>query len=232
MPRKAYSEQERERVRKHCWPLLCNIAAHGLKHASVETICAEVGISKTFFLLLLSLERSAGAAGVVLPAAKIAGFARTLMSDPKLSWREGLETFLRRCCYNSSGIAVLSAEEEQMVFRRLSPEEYQAFQRSQLILFGELLAVFGIPVATIDPRLFGNLAPAMIMVRKAMPEGLPFSFRKWRMKWCLFRSVRWPMRWSEPGTQSLHTGKIVLKRKRTLRVGLYPTERLQLGQLS
>lgn len=98
------------------------------------------------------------------------------MSDPKLSWREGLETFLRRCCYNSSGIAVLSAEEEQMVFRRLSPEEYQAFQRSQLILFGELLAVFGIPVATIDPRLFGNLALAMIMVRKAMPEGLPFLF--------------------------------------------------------
>ena len=50
MPRKAYSEQERERVREALLAAaLQHIAAHGLKHASVETICAEVGISKTFF---------------------------------------------------------------------------------------------------------------------------------------------------------------------------------------
>ena len=172
MPRKAYSEQERERVREALLAAaLQHIAAHGLKHASVETICAAVGISKTFFYSFFPSKEALVLQALSYQQPKLLAFARTLMS-----WREGLETFLRRCCYNSSGIAVLSAEEEQMVFRRLSPEEYQAFQRSQLILFGELLAVFGIPVATIDPRLFGNLALAMIMVRKAMPEGLPFLF--------------------------------------------------------
>ena len=163
MPRKAYSEQERERVREALLAAaLQHIAAHGLKHASVETICAAVGISKTFFYSFFPSKEALVLQALSYQQPKLLAFARTLMSDPKLSWREGLETFLRRCCYNSSGIAVLSAEEEQMVFRRLSPEEYQAFQRSQLILFGELLAVFGIPVATIDPRLFGNLALAMI----------------------------------------------------------------------
>ena len=177
MPRKAYSEQERERIREALLAAaLQHMAAHGLKHASVETICAAVGISKTFFYSFFPSKEALVLQALSYQQPKLLAFARTLMNDPKLSWREGLETFLRRCCYSSSGIAVLSAEEEQMVFRRLSPEEYQAFQRSQLILFGELLAVFGIPVATIDPRLFGNLALAMIMVRKAMPEGLPFLF--------------------------------------------------------
>ena len=163
MPRKAYSEQERERVREALLAAaLQHIAAHGLKHASVETICAAVGISKTFFYSFFPSKEALVLQALSYQQPKLLAFARTLMSDPKLSWREGLETFLRRCCYNSSGIAVLSAEEEQMVFRRLSPEEYQAFQRSQLIL--------------VDPRLFRNLALAMIMVRKAMPEGLPFLF--------------------------------------------------------
>ena len=178
MPRKAYSEQERERIREALLAAaLQHIAAHGLKHASVETICAAVGISKTFFYSFFPSKEALVLQALSYQQPKLLAFARTLMNDPKLSWREGLETFLRRCCYSSSGIAVLSAEEEQMVFRRLSPEEYQAFQRSQLILFGELLAVFGIPVATIDPRLFGNLALGDDDgARRAMPEGLPFLF--------------------------------------------------------
>ena len=107
MPRKAYSEQERERIREALLAAaLQHIAAHGLKHASVETICAAVGISKTFFYSFFPSKEALVLQALSYQQPKLLAFARTLMSDPKLSWREGLETFLRRCCYSSSGIAV------------------------------------------------------------------------------------------------------------------------------
>ena len=35
---------------------------------------------------------------------------------------------------------------------------------------------FGLPVDSIDPRLFGNLALAIMMVHKAIPDTMPFLF--------------------------------------------------------
>ena len=56
------------------------------------------------------------------------------MEDPGLSWRAGVETFLKNCCYGAkSGVAVLSIEEEQQVRHCLSEENFQAFRRDQII---------------------------------------------------------------------------------------------------
>ena len=50
MARKAYSEQERERVREALLTTVIQcIVDRGLIHTSIEVLCGEVGISKTFF---------------------------------------------------------------------------------------------------------------------------------------------------------------------------------------
>ena len=99
------------------------------------------------------------------------------MDDPALTWRQGAEQFLRDCCYGTrSSIAVLSIEEEQEAYRCLAPENFQVFRRDQLVFFGQVLTIFGIPAGAVDPRLFGNLALAMMMVYKAIPDTMPFLF--------------------------------------------------------
>ena len=108
---------------------------------------------------------------------KLLHYARQLMDDPELSWRDGVKTFLRNCCYGAkSGIAVLSIEEEQEIRRCLSEDCFQAFRKDQIGLYSGLLIIFGLPVDSIDPRLFGNLALTMMMVRKAIPDTMPFLF--------------------------------------------------------
>ena len=49
------------------------------------------------------------------------------------------------------------------------------FRRSSRIFFSSE-AIFGLPVDSIDPRLFGNLALSMMMVHKAIPDTMPFLF--------------------------------------------------------
>ena len=66
--------------------------------------------------------------------------------------------------------------DEQQARRCLSEENFQAFRRDQIIFYGKLLSIFSLPVDSIDPRLFGNLALSMMMVHKAIPDTMPFLF--------------------------------------------------------
>ena len=178
MARKAYSAQEREQVREALMvtAIQC-IVEQGLIHSSIETLCGKVGISKTFFYSFFSSKEELVLHALRYQQPRLLDYARQLMEDPALSWRAGVETFLKNCFYGSeSGVAVLSSEEEQQARRCLSEENFQAFRRDQIIFYGKLLSIFGLPVDSIDPRLFGNLALSMMMVHKAIPDTMPFLF--------------------------------------------------------
>ena len=178
MPRKAYSPQEREQVREALMVTVIQcIVERGLIHSSIETLCGKVGISKTFFYSFFPSKEELVLHALRYQQPKLLNYARQLMEDSALSWRAGVETFLKNCCYGAkSGVAVLSIEEEQQVRHCLSEENFQAFRRDQVIFYGKLLSIFGLPVDSIDPRLFGNLALAMMMVYKAIPDTMPFLF--------------------------------------------------------
>lgn len=178
MARKAYSEQEREQVREALMSTVIQcIVDRGLIHSSIETLCKKVGISKNFFYSFFSSKEELVFHALRYQQPRLLDYARSLMEDPALSWRAGVETFLKNCCYGAkSGVAVLSIEEEQQVHRCLSEENFQAFRRDQIIFYGKLLSVFGLPSDGIDPRLFGNLALAMMMVHQAIPDTMPFLF--------------------------------------------------------
>ena len=178
MARKAYSEQERAQVRTALMitAIQC-IADRGLIHSSIDVICKKVGISKTFFYALFPSKEDLVLEALRYQQPQLLQYARQLMDDPALSWREGVRTFLETCTHSGKkGIAVLSIEEEQEIYRCLSQEHFQAFREAQTGLFQELLLIFGLPPGSIDPRLFGNLALSMLMVYKAIPDTMPFLF--------------------------------------------------------
>lgn len=178
MARKSYSDQEREQVRKALLATVIQcIAERGLVHSSIDVLCRKVGISKTFFYSFFPSKEELVVQALRDQQPRLLSYAQSLMDNPALSWREGVKTFLKNCCYGAkNGVAVLSIEEEQQVRRCLSEENFQAFRNDQMLFYRNLLAIFGLPVDSIDPRLFGNLALAMMMVYKAIPDTMPFLF--------------------------------------------------------
>ena len=178
MARKAYSEQEREQVRNALLATVLQcIVDRGLIHSSIDVLCKKVGISKTFFYTFFSSKEELVLEALRYQQPKLLRYARELMEDPALSWREGVRIFLETCAYGEKkGIAVLSIEEEQEVYRCLSQENFQTFRETQTKLFCSLLEIFGIPADGMESRLFGNLALSMMMVYKAIPDTMPFLF--------------------------------------------------------
>ena len=163
MARKAYSEQEREQVRiALLTTMLQCIVDRGLIHSSIDVLCKQVGISKTFFYTFFPSKEELVLEALRYQQPKLLQYARRLMEDSTLNWQES--------------VRVLSIEEEQEIYRCLSQENFQTFRNDQTKLFRDLLEIFGLSADHIDPRLFGNLSLSMMMVYKAIPNTMPFLF--------------------------------------------------------
>ena len=174
MPKVAYSEEERERIREALvTTALVLMARQGIQHTTVEQIYRAVGISRTFFYTFFSSKEDLIVETLYHQQPKILACARQLMEDPALTWREGVEGFLRTCCYGErNGIAVMTIEEQQVLFRRLSEESYRHFREKQLRLFARLLECFGIRPDDGRVALFTNLSLAVMVLRRAIPSSL------------------------------------------------------------
>ena len=97
------------------------IVDRGLIHSSIDVLCRKVGISKTFFYTFFSSKEELVLEALRYQQPKLLRYAQKLMDDPTLSWREGVRTFWRLALTGEKkGVAVLSIEEEQEVYRCLS----------------------------------------------------------------------------------------------------------------
>ena len=159
MPKVAYSEEDRERIRAKLIAVgLELMAEQGIQHTTVEQIYKKVGISRTFFYSFFAAKEDLIVETLYLQQPKIIAYVKQLMADPALSWRDGVKHFLYTCCYGEkNGIAVLTIEEQQLIFRHLSKESYQTFRKKQFRLFGEILENFGIKANVERIHLFTNL---------------------------------------------------------------------------
>ena len=175
MPKVAYSDEDRERIRTQLVTVgLKLMAKQGIQHTTVEQVYKKVGISRTFFYSFFPTKEDLIVETLYFQQPKIIKYVRTLMADPALSWRDAVKKFLHTCCFGEkNGIAVLTIEEQQLLFKRLSKESYQVFRQKQLRLFGEILESFGIKADTARIHLFTNLSLTAIVVRKAIPDTLP-----------------------------------------------------------
>ena len=85
-----------------------------------------------------------------------------------------VKQFLNSCCYGEkNGIAILTIEEQKLIFRRLSDENYEIFRRKQSLLFGKILECFGIKADKNRIALFTNLSLTAMIVCRAIPDTLP-----------------------------------------------------------
>lgn len=175
MPKVAYSEEEREQIRVRLMTTALELmASQGIQHTTVEQVYTAVGISRTFFYTFFATKEDLIVESLYLQQSKVVAYARRLMEDPALSWREGVGQFLHACCYGErNGIAVMTIEEQKQLFRRMSPESYQIFREKQAQLFGRLLECFDVPAERANIQLFTNLSLTMIIIRRAIPENLP-----------------------------------------------------------
>ena len=175
MPKVAYSEEEREQIRKSLVTTALELMARqGIQHTTVEQIYKAVGISRTFFYSFFPTKEDLIVETLYLQQPKILAYAQKLMADPALSWREAVRQFLHTCCYGErNGIAVLTIEEQQLIFRRLSEESYKLFREKQSRLFGDILECFGIRADQNRINLFTNLSLTVMIVRRAIPQTLP-----------------------------------------------------------
>lgn len=175
MPRVAYSEADRERIRAELVAVgLELMAKQGIQHTTVEQVYKRVGISRTFFYSFFSTKEELVLETLYWQQPKILAYVQKLMADPALSWRDAVKKFLHDCCYGEkNGIAVLTIEEQQLIFKRLSKESYQLFRQKQRRLFGEILESFGIKADTARINLFTNLSLTAMVVRRAIPDTLP-----------------------------------------------------------
>ena len=162
MPRVAYSEEERERIRVALVRVgLDLMTKQGIQHTTVEQIYRRVGISRTFFYSFFPTKEDLIVETLYLQQPKIVAYARKLMADPALSWRDGVRQFLHACCYGEkNGIAVLTIEEQQLI-------------EKQARLFGTILESFGIRANRANISLFTNLSLTVMVIRRAIPDTLP-----------------------------------------------------------
>lgn len=175
MPKVAYSEEDRARIRQSLLTAgLELMAKQGIQHTTVEQIYKAVGISRTFFYTFFPTKEDLIVETLYLQQPRLLVWVEKLMADPALSWREAVKQFLWSCCHGEkNGIAVLTIEEQQMIFRRLSPESYRVFRQKQARLFGGILERFGIRPDPARVALFTNLSLAVMVICRAIPQTLP-----------------------------------------------------------
>ena len=175
MPKVAYSEEDRERIRAALvTEALERMARQGIQHTTVEQIYKAVGNSRTFYYSNFPTKEDLIVETLYLQHPRILAYAERLMADPALTWREGVRQFLHACCYGEkNGIAVLTIEEQQLIFRRLSADNCRVFREKQARLFGKILECFGVRADRDRVELFTNLSLTAMIVRRAIPASLP-----------------------------------------------------------
>lgn len=175
MPKVAYSEADRAQIRQSLISTALELMAQqGIQHTTVEQIYRAVGISRTFFYSFFPTKEDLIVETLYLQQPRIISYAQSLMADDTLSWKEAVRKFLFTCCYGEkNGIAVMTVEEQQLLFRRLPEESYRVFREKQAWLFGNVLECFGIRPDTKRVQLFTNLCLAILVIRRAIPGTLP-----------------------------------------------------------
>ncbi len=104
MPKVAYSEEDRQRIRSELVKTgLELMSRQGVQHTTVEQIYKKVGISRTFFYSFFPAKEDLIVEALYLQQPRVLEYARKLMNDPGLSWREGVGKFLHDCCYGEKG---------------------------------------------------------------------------------------------------------------------------------
>ncbi len=174
MPKVGYSKNDKERIRQSlietCLKL---ISKQGVQHTTIEQIYKETGISRTFFYSFFSTKEELIIEGLYYQQPKIISYLKKLRKECSMDWEHTLRIFLKECCYDKENFVILSVEEQQLIFNRLTLKEYEIFRKKQECLFSAILECLGIKADKESVDLFINLCMMLIVFHKAIPATLP-----------------------------------------------------------
>ena len=178
MPKVGYSEAEREDIRE----ALINaglelMAKQGIQHTTVEQIYTQVGISRTFFYSFFPTKEDLIVEAFYYQQPLIIKYMQDLKNNPDLSLHDCMKRFIYDCCYGKENrFAVMTVEDQQAIFKHLSSKNNYVFRKKQIDTFTKILEVFDIYTDESNVKLLCNQVLSTIIVRKAIPDTLPFLF--------------------------------------------------------
>lgn len=179
MSKKAYSEQEREKVGQDLLAVgLEMLSQRGLKETKLQDILQAVGISKPFFY---STYYSSLAELVI----NIINYEMTLFfqvacncaARPDKALEEKIYCFLYQVTHSRQHhLFVMTQEEEVWVHKYLGPEDFDIYQQGQAQFYEKLLTLWNIPQEKCTPKELGNLILSVILIYNSAARSLPFFF--------------------------------------------------------
>ena len=184
MPRVAYSQQDRQKVRENLQAAALELVTEqGVRATTVEQIYRRAGISRTFFYSFYSGKEDLIVEATYMQQPKLLEKARDFMSERGQSWREKVMGFFLWCSSGvKNNIFVMSIEEQQIIFSRLSRSGLDMFRKKQYGLFASLLEIFGVRPVCDRVNIFINLLLSVIVIKKAVPGSIPFMVEEYSDK--------------------------------------------------
>lgn len=175
MSRKAYSEEERARIRQDMVDrATAVIREKGLRDTGIEDIYVPEGISKTFFYTFFP---SKSALMIEVLGQQFRAILEGLRSNV---WRYGFDNGLRVTFDEIlEGRWYITTLDDQNYLRSsLSDEEFSGLMNGRIVLFAEIQGILGIPVNRLDPRVLYNLLMSVIWTGRPNMGSMPLLYRE------------------------------------------------------
>lgn len=177
--KKAYSEQEREKVRHDLLAVgLEMLSQKGLKETKLQDILHIVGISKPFFYS----NYYSSLAELVLHVInyEVAILLQAVQDDlrqRKIPLEEHIHYFLQMIIHSRKHhLFIMTQEEEMWVHKNLSAEDFEIYQQGQAQFYEQLLLLWCIPQEKCTPKELGNLLLSVALIYNSAAWSLPFFF--------------------------------------------------------
>lgn len=179
MSKKAYSEQERQKVGQDLLTVgLKMLSQRGLKRTKLQDILQVVGISKPFFYG--NYYTSLAELVIQIINYEIKLLLQISCEDAArkdLSLEEQIHRFLDRVVYSRQHqFFVMTQEEELWVHRHLSAENFSLYQQGQARFYEQLLNIWHISQEKCTPKELGNLMLSVVLIYNSATHSLPFFF--------------------------------------------------------
>lgn len=173
MSRKAYSEEERERIRAGLMDrAVALFTERGIRDTNIDEIYVPLGISKTFFY---SFFPSKSHLAVTIAEREMARIGDSFRRNV---WEYGAENGMRETFREvvSGRYYILSMDDQAYLRSQMTEVDLMRFRSDVIVLFSDMLYTVGVPASSLDPRVFCNLVMSVLMSLMADEGSLVLTY--------------------------------------------------------
>lgn len=173
MSRKAYSTEERAAIRASMIERAARIFNEkGLRDTSLEEVYIPQGISKTFFYSFFPSKTSLILEVYEKESSEILEEVRDNIA--RLGRNEGLKASVQDMIAGKWFIATF---DDQIYMKGIMTEqEFAGFKSDRIVLMAKILHLAGVPVDSLDPRIFYNMLITVVWAGRSEMLTIPFVY--------------------------------------------------------